>query len=234
MFGKIKAYWMSDYDIETIDKWTPPEDDDVRLLGMPNIPRALFQQAPRNLLGQAWWDEVRKECYKKANRTCMVCGKVCNSRVPCHAHEVYKYDFKACKAKFVRLVCLCPLCHCITIHSGRAITMYKRQDPSAYSRIDMIGQISHSLKLVNVWNLSHPHEEPIRVSTTLLEWAKTLGFTVSMPALFEHFDIKFAQPYEPKKWGQWTLEIEGDIFESPYKTREEWEKEYGNSPKPEN
>lgn len=217
---------MDDYDIKVIDRWSPPEENDVRLLGMPNVPHGLFRQAPRVLLGQAWWDKVRKECYERANHTCEVCGKLCTGMTRVNAHEVYEYDFKTCKAKFVRPVCLCPSCHQIGCHNGRNITLFKKGDEQAYSRIDMIGQASRIFKLINAWNLAHHNEEPIRVSTTFLEWAKTQGLTVSMPALFETYDVKFAQPYESKKWAKWTLEVGNDIFESPYKTREEWEHDY--------
>lgn len=63
--------------VKKIPKWTPPEENDARILGMPNIYFALQGQGlqPRTIEGTAGWNKMRKLCYYKARWRCEACGE---------------------------------------------------------------------------------------------------------------------------------------------------------------
>lgn len=63
--------------IKKIPAWVPPEKNDARVLGMPNIYYAVQSSGmqPRTILGATEWNKMRKLCYFRANYTCEACGE---------------------------------------------------------------------------------------------------------------------------------------------------------------
>lgn len=63
-------------DIKEVDKWVAPskDDDPVKVLSMPNVPKPLHLRPPRSVLGQSTWDRMRKRCYYDAGYKCEACG----------------------------------------------------------------------------------------------------------------------------------------------------------------
>lgn len=216
-----------DYDIEVIDSWSPPEHNGIELLGMMNVPHELHGLAPRTIMGNAKWNLVRKKGYMDANYACEICGKYLGHG-NCALHEVYAYDYKKAEAEFVRYVCVCANDHNF-IHSGRLLTLYANQQPGALDKMEMLKLVGDRFKLIAEYNRTHP-EAIIRVSDTFIEWSKTMGLSTSMKAFFESYDVKFAKPYSTKKWRQWKLKVGDTWYDSPYKTRVDWERRYGRRP----
>lgn len=93
--------------------WTPRPE----VLLDPPISVPLSGTAPRVVLGQAWWDEVRREAYRKTDYHCIVC-KVANSHLArLNGHERYEIDWLLGRMTYLETVPLCPRCHAF-IHPG--------------------------------------------------------------------------------------------------------------------
>jgi hypothetical protein len=92
------------------------------VLLLPQIPKPLHGMAPRIILGDAWWNNIRKEAYRKLWFHCMACGtyksEVKGSNKWLEAHEVYRTDYIIGRMYYLESVPLCPFCHAF-IHSGR-------------------------------------------------------------------------------------------------------------------
>lgn len=99
------------YIVKTVNKWTAPSKNDVRVLGMPTIYEAVQGRGcqPRTIEHSSEWDKMRKRCYFKANYKCEICGKDLGSG-ECQAHEIFSTNYVAGEAKFERLICLCQTC----------------------------------------------------------------------------------------------------------------------------
>ncbi len=95
-----------------VSRWNAPPKNDVRLLGMPNIPDALQGPGcqPRTIVGNKGWDIMRKKCYADAGYKCEICGYEHQFPADLHAHEVYDIDYTTGVERFVRLACLCKRC----------------------------------------------------------------------------------------------------------------------------
>lgn len=212
------------YDIKPIKKWRSPLVDGAPLLTMPNIPQALFGCAPRVYMSKTAWDLMRKKCYMEANYKCQACGRYLGHG-RCHCHECYTIDYKKAVSEFARPICLCPECHTVMIHSGRALTLFKNGDPQM-DLMRMLTAVQRGFKLIQVWNRQHPTEEPLRVSDTFLEWAKQPELADDMERFFQIYEVKFYTAKEPKGWRKWKLRIGDKVYDSPYRTYEDWAEKY--------
>lgn len=101
-------------------KFTRPE-----LLTHPVIPRSLHGFNPRTVLGEDWWNEVRKKVYAENSYCCWACG-VHQSEAYLHqwleAHECYEYHPETARVVLIEVVALCWACHAY-IHEGYLIRM---------------------------------------------------------------------------------------------------------------
>ena len=136
-----------------VAKWKAPPKNNVRVLGMPNIPHPLQGPGcqPRTIAGTKVWDAMRKKCYEDAGYECEVCGYKHQFLADLHAHELFDIDYEKGTSTFVRLICLCKKCHLYFIHSGRALTMYKHGDP-LYSKEKLLDGVEHGFKLISEYN----------------------------------------------------------------------------------
>lgn len=78
-----------------------------RKLSINIIPASAFGQNLRSEIPEQW-DELRRECYRKANYRCEVCGGVGYNH-PVECHEIW--EFKNGIQRLIRLIALCPKCH---------------------------------------------------------------------------------------------------------------------------
>ncbi len=74
------------------------------------IPRSSFFENLRSLFPASEWDILRRDCYKKANYRCEICGGRGDFH-PVECHEIWSYDFKESEQKLEGLIALCPSCH---------------------------------------------------------------------------------------------------------------------------
>lgn len=189
---------------------------------MPNVPYPTHGLAPRTVLGRKVWDQMRKQCYADAGHHCEVCG----AEGVMHAHELYDIDYENQIVTFKRCVCLCPLCHLRCIHTGRALTLYKKNSP-LMTRSALIEGAEHCFKLIHKYNSTHRSSEPLRVFSAWLDYAKESEIEQVMEELFDKYEMKFYKVnqkwYDSKHWGNWRLVIDGKVFPTPYANVEEWQ-----------
>ncbi len=73
------------------------------------IPKTSFFTNVRSVFPERW-DEIRRECYKKAGYVCEICGGK-GDKWPVECHEVWDYGEDTGLQKLIRLIALCPACH---------------------------------------------------------------------------------------------------------------------------
>lgn len=97
------------------------------ILFHPQIPKPLHGLAPRTILGQVWWDELRQAAYRATGYHCAACW-IPKAEALYHpwleAHELYTIDYAAGTMEMVEIVALCPSCHGY-IHKGRLEMMVR-------------------------------------------------------------------------------------------------------------
>lgn len=74
------------------------------------VPQSCHYKNLRSELSKTKWDKLRKECYKKANYKCEICGKKGN-RHPVECHEIWDYNDEEKIQRLEGLIALCPKCH---------------------------------------------------------------------------------------------------------------------------
>lgn len=213
-----------EYGVEVVDKWEAPQQNDARIIGMPNIPKPLHLINPRNLLGPKTWNTMRRQCYADANDTCEICGHQPEDKSRRHAHEIYSIDYKTGVATFERCICVCYLCHVLGIHSGRAITLYKNKSP-VLSKESILAGAENAFRIASEWNSEH--EEKIKLYGTFLEYLNVPSLRQEMVDLVAKYKPKFYITTEGTKesadWGEWKLKIGTRDYDSPYKNADEWQ-----------
>lgn len=209
-------------DVITITKWEAPDEAGAKILTMPNVPYPTHNLAPRVVLGRKAWDIMRKKCYADAGHHCEVCG----AEGVMHAHELYDIDYENQTVTFKRCVCLCPLCHLRCIHTGRALTLYKKKSP-LMTRSALIEGAEHCFKIIHDYNAQHRSSEPLRVFSAWLDYAKDEDLTEVMEDLFDRYEVKFYKVqqkwYDGKHWKNWKLVIDGKEYPTPYENIEAWQ-----------
>lgn len=214
---------LSKYDVKTIDRWIPPtEGGDLRpLVAMPNIPRPLHGVNPRTILGASTWNHMRKGCYYRANDTCQICGYHPENLRRRHGHEVYDIDYAHGTATFKGVFCLCSLCHLGCIHTGRALTLWKKGNP-LYPTEFLLQGAEHAFKLINEYNQDNPGAD-LRAYSTFLDYLKHEELRPKMEELIEKYDIKFYTEVDNMvEWGDWKLIIGDREYHTPYETEQDW------------
>jgi 5-methylcytosine-specific restriction endonuclease McrA len=90
------------------------------------VPATSFYNNVRNIVSKEQWDFLRKECYKKANYKCEICGER-GDKWSVECHELWEYDDIKHIQKLVRLIALCPNCHKVK-HFGHTEIMGKSEE----------------------------------------------------------------------------------------------------------
>lgn len=214
---------LKQYDIKLIDKWSPPTGEDLRpLIAMPNIPKPCHALNPRNLLGASTWDHIRKACYFEADNTCEICGEKPENLRHRHAHEVYEIDYMKGEVRFVRAFCICSLDHLGCIHTGRAITLFKHNNP-LYPKEFLLEGAEKAFKTIYEYNQDNPGAD-LRAYVTFLEYLKQGELREPMEKLIEKYNVKFYQEVENPnlKWGDWKLIIGDNEYPTPYVDEKAW------------
>lgn len=218
-----------DYDVKLVTEWKAPREEwEMKsLIVMPNIPKPLHGPGcqPRTILGTATWDHMRRACYSLAGMKCEICGAkvgVDIEKRQLHAHEVYDIDYENGVSTFVRCVALCAECHLACIHTGRAITLYRRGNP-LYPKEFLLGGAKKAFETIYMYNRAHEGAD-LRAYVTYLDYLKCDSLKKEMEELIEKYDIKFYKedPKKTAKWGQWVLRIGQKEYPTPYENEKEW------------
>lgn len=221
------------YDIKAIDKWDAPKEDGVALLTMPNVPLPLHGRCPRTIDPKAW-EKIRKQCYADANYTCQATGKELG-KGHVHSHELMSVDWANCIMTFERPVSLDPAIHVRFIHSGRALSLYQRND-KYFPKEALIATLEYGFSLISQWNAEHPDEEPLRVSDTFLEWASNPSLEYDVKRLIIRYGMKFytfsKSCFNKTNWPKWKLIYNGEQYPTKFATKKEWEEYFSPVEKP--
>ena len=210
------------FDVKLVDGWLPPKDGDLRpLIAMPNIPRPLHGVCPRTILGTSTWNHMRKGCYYRADDTCEICGYKPENLKHRHAHEVYEIDYANGVAKFHNVYCLCSLCHLGCIHTGRALTLWKQDNP-LYPTEFLLQGAEHAFKIISEYNRDHPGAD-LRAYSTFLDYLKHDKLREPMLELIEKYGIKFYTEVDDMvDWNKWKLIIGDQEYATPYASEDDW------------
>lgn len=208
--------------VKKVNCWTPPEENDARILGMPNIYYALQGRGlqPRTIEGATEWNKMRKLCYYNAKWKCEACGKY-QGPGKCQVHEVFQTDWKKGQAVFIRLMCLCEKCHLGVIHSGRALTMYQRGD-WRMPKSKLLEGVEHGFKTVSDWNKEHADQEPILLYSTFLSYLEDPILREDMERLFKKYGVKLYGNCKPAEWSKWRMVYNKKIYPTPYKDKDDY------------
>ena len=220
---------LSEYDVKLVTEWRAPKDgEDLRaLIAMPNIPKPLHGPGcqPRTIFGAGAWNRMRNACYSVAGMKCEICGAkvgVDIEKRQLHAHEVYDIDYAKGTSTFIRCVALCAECHLACIHTGRALTLYKRHNP-LYPKEFLLGGAKKAFETIYTYNLQHPDAD-LRAYTTYLDYLKCDGLREPMEELIEKYGVKFYQEDEKKMadWPEWRLVVREREYPTPYTCEKDW------------
>lgn len=220
---------LSQYDVKLVTEWKAPKEDwEMRsLIAMPNIPKPLHGPGcqPRTVLGATTWNRMRNACYTLAGMKCEICGAKVGTDIEkrqLHAHEVYDIDYANGTSVFVRCVALCAECHLACIHTGRALTLYRRGNP-LYPKEFLLGGAKKAFETIYTYNLQHPDAD-LRAYTTYLDYLKVDDLKEPMEELIEKYGTKFYMEDEKKmaKWKDWKLKIGSKEYPTPYENEKAW------------
>lgn len=211
------------YDIKTVFAWQDNGAGGARLLTMPNVPHPLHTLNPRNILGRTTWDHMRKKCYYSAGYKCEACGRTVDGDEKLHAHELYSINYYAGESRFMRTVCLCPTCHVLGIHSGRALTLAKKGSP-LMPKERLLKGAENLFRLLHEYNVEHPKEPPLRAYITFIDYAKWPPIAKEMEELIEKYDVKFymEDPECTARWEKWHLIVGNKTYQTPFKDQADW------------
>jgi len=177
----------------------------------PNIPKPLHGMNPRTVLGQAWWNEKRKEAYAKNNYCCWACG-ISKYNAKYHqwleGHESYQINYKKGEAKLEEIVALCSSCHNF-IHSGRLYMMYLE---GKYTKEKCLDILEHGFSILDNAGLE-PFGGTVEVWNILSSDKRAGGSELSGD---------FAE------WDKWHIVINGKKYYSKFKDMNDWADHYGN------
>lgn len=143
-----------------------------------NVPRPMHGVAPRVVLGAKWWNETRRDAYKKAAYHCIACG-VHKSKARGHqwleGHELYNVDYSKGLMVYLETVSLCHYCHSY-IHDGRMLGLIEKGQyrHDKYKRVMQHGD--QVLRDAGLKRLTYREREEIVVDMALngklAEWSK--------------------------------------------------------------
>lgn len=193
-------------------EYTPSKIDfelHPEVLMHPNIPKPLHEVNPRNIMGKARWDVVRKEAYASTNYHCIACG-VHKTQAKKYqwleAHEFYDIDYQEGRVSIDRIIPLCHYCHNF-IHSGRLYMIMGKEKTEE----EVIEILEHGFKILS--------------DNGLDAFPFTVNFAESVGAETHGVDRNFLPDVGPVEWGDWRLIWEGVEYPPKY-TEEEWREKY--------
>lgn len=179
------------------------------ILTHPHIPPALHGVAPREIMGNAWWDKTRKEVYASTDYHCIACG-VHKTEAKKHkwleAHEFWNIDYLTGVCTISEIVPLCHYCHNF-IHSGR-LSMIIGGEKSEEEVRDIL---QHGIDICL--------KNGLKIFPFTWAFAKKLGCNINGILAYQ---IKA----NPIKWNEWVLKWNGEQYRSKFKSETDWRNHY--------
>ena len=171
------------------------------ILTHPHIPKPLHGVAPRDIMGQEWWDNQRKGVYASSYFHCIACG-VHRTQAKKHhwleAHEFWKIDYSTGTCTIESIEPLCHYCHNF-IHSGR-LSMIMGKEKSEKEVKDIL---EHGFKILSKNKL------------------KCFPFTLDLGISLDcktYKVIPYSLPINHIEWGDWKLIWNGKEYRSKFKS----------------
>lgn len=119
------------------------------------VPKTSFFNNVRHVLTSEQWDILRKECYKKANYRCEICGSK-GDKHPVECHEIWEYGDNNHIQKLIGLIALCPRCHEVK-HFGYANIMGNSDRAlNHFMKVNDVSKefaVSYIEKIFEIWKL---------------------------------------------------------------------------------
>lgn len=217
------------YKIDKIEEWIAPKENGIEILTMPNIPWAMQGKnlQPRTIVGTSEWNKMRTRCYFKADYRCEACGKdLANGGY--QAHEVFSTNFVKGEHKFERLICLCQSCHLGTIHSGRALSLY-RQHSYLMNKKKLLLGVEHSFKII--YNYNKQYNTNLKLYASFIEYFTEPSIKKEMEAIYAKYPVEFYGPKKMADFPEWTMYYNGNEYKSPYKDMDDYKEKIMNQNK---
>ncbi len=217
---------LSQYDVKLVTEWKcPREGEDLRaLISMPNVPKPCHGNGmqPRTIFGPTTWNRMRKHAYSLADDTCEICGAKPENLRQRHGHEAFDIDYEKGTATFVRVFCVCSLCHIFGIHTGRASTLHKTGNVLCPKEA-LIAGAENAFRIAYEYNQDHP-EADLRLYSTWLDYLKQDDLRPDMETLIDKYQVKFYEedPKKTAKWGQWKVVVGDREYPTPYENEKAW------------
>lgn len=183
-----------------------------KLLTHPNIPKPLHGLNPRTILGDSWWDTVRRKAYAKYEYRCWACGihKIDARYFKwLEGHESYTIDYTKGSVKLKEIVALCHSCHNF-IHSGR---MYNLFISGEFPEIKIKSILLHGIQVLSKNNLEI-------FDGTAYVYESVFGARLKKVAIAQ-------VPTDVADWNKWHLILNGKKYYSKFKSYSEWSEFYG-------
>ena len=102
-----------------IDK--PSNVENVIELARPILHCTMFGVAPREIMGEKAFKEIKREAQKKADHHCEICGRFVSHTKDTgdwlYTHECFEVNHEKHEYTFKRFICICHECH-LFIHQG--------------------------------------------------------------------------------------------------------------------
>lgn len=182
-------------DLDTSSRFVRPE-----LLLHPPVPPEMHGRTPRELMGQAQWDKVRKAAYAENNHCCWACGihkTEARYRQWLEGHERYDIDYKKGVMRLKDVVALCHLCHQF-IHKSRAAALHSLGKMPWHKYRDII---LHGSALLN--------------KHTPTPWWD-----------YKKMRKDMEKGKRKLKWGDWKLIYDGTEYRSKFASKAAWDAHY--------
>jgi hypothetical protein len=201
---------------------------DARLLLHPNIPKPMHGVNPRSVMGEAWWNKMRRRAYKDNNYCCGACSVHKSEALYFNcleAHEDYFIDYQKCTIEIKRIVPLCHACHNY-IHSGRLLMLAMDAEIKWEKFFDIIKRGNEILSQNGL-------EVNPFARAALVSAVDYLPFGVPIWAKFEAskvIDVDALPGVEVPigGWSKWRMILEGKQYPPLHKSYGEWLAHYGH------
>lgn len=175
------------------------------ILEQPLIPPPLHGLNPRTIMGQAKWDVMRKEIYKKHGYCCASCGVRSRDAIIkqyLEAHERFTIDWQEQRMTLISMEPLCHACHAF-VHTGLLEVRLQARRVCKQTVASILG---HGVGVLERANGTMP--------VAAHNLCRKLGLAHGIAV----------QEMPPRtRWTGWKMKWEGVDYPSPYPTERDWQ-----------